>query len=86
MDMQFTNRYKATGTPYPDKDSCNECEGMGVYPLHKDKLNRDACNSPNGKLMIIGQKEENGKPLEDDNYVFVICPYCEGKRKKANDK
>ena len=32
MNVELSDRYNATGTPYPDKDSCHECEGMGLYP------------------------------------------------------
>ena len=37
--FEFTDRYKATGIPYPDENSCDECEGMGLYPTRKEKLN-----------------------------------------------
>jgi len=74
---QFTDRYQATGTPYPDENSCKECEGMGVYPVRKDNLNTDACNSPTGRLLVIGQVDS-----KEDNWVFVQCPYCKGTKIK----
>lgn len=76
---QFTDRYQATGTPYPDKNSCEECEGMGIYPVKKDTLNAEALKSPNGRLLIIGQKD-----TEEDDWVFVQCPYCNGTRIKKD--
>ncbi len=27
------DRYEATGTPYPDEHSCEQCSGMGCYPI-----------------------------------------------------
>lgn len=80
--IEFTDRYKATGIPYPDENSCNECEGMGLYPLQKERLNEKTCESPNGRLVIIGQKEKDGTPCREDEWVFVQCPVCEGSRKK----
>ena len=80
--VEFTDRYKATGTPYPGKDSCDWCEGMGYSPLEKKDLNTEACKTLKGKLIIVGQKEKNGKPTKEDNWVFVVCPECYGTRKK----
>jgi hypothetical protein len=80
--IQITDRYEATGTPYPDKNSCEECDGMGCYPLQKATLNKEACKAPDGKLLILGQKEKNGKPCEEDGWIFVRCHYCNGTRKK----
>lgn len=80
--MEFTDRYKATGIPYPDENSCDSCEGMGLYPIRAEELNKGACKSPEGKLLVIGQKEEDGKPSPDDGYLFVQCPICKGSRKK----
>lgn len=79
--MEITDRYKATGTPYPDENSCDECEGMGVYPQKKDTLNKEACKAPCGEITIIGQKGKDDKPIKDDNWVFIRCPYCKGGRK-----
>jgi DnaJ-class molecular chaperone len=76
-EIQFTDRYEATGIPYPDENSCNECDGMGIYPTQKDNLNTEACESPTGRLLIIGQKD-----TEEDNWVFVQCPHCNGTRIK----
>ena len=82
MSIEITDRYKATGTPYPDENSCNECEGMGLYPEQKSKLNAEACKSPTGRLLIIGQKERDGSLMEEDEFVFVQCPFCNGTKKK----
>ena len=80
--IEFTDRYKATGTPYPDKSSCDECEGMGVYPTQAKNLNETACKSPKGRLLVIGQKEKDDSPMEDDGWLFVQCPVCNGTKKK----
>lgn len=80
--MDITDRYQATGIPYPDENSCDECDGMGVYPEQRDILNKAACESPTGRLLIIGQKEKDGSPVEEDGWIFVQCPHCNGTRKK----
>jgi len=81
--VTFTDRYSATGTPYPDENSCDECEGMGITPCQATELNRYACESPNGEVTVIGQKEEDGTPMPDDGWLFVRCPVCNGSRKDA---
>jgi hypothetical protein len=59
-----------------------ECEAMGIYPIEKGNLNAEAVKAPEGKLLIIGQKEEDGSPTEEDNWLFVQCPHCKGTKKK----
>jgi len=80
MEVKITDRYSATGTPYPTSKSCDECEGMGLYPIEKSELNTEACNSPTGRLLIIGQKEKDNTPTPEDEWVFVQCPFCNGTR------
>ena len=82
-DLVFEDRYSATGTPYPDENSCDECDGMGLYPCQAVDLNDEACKSPNGELVIIGQKEQDGTPMPNDGWLIVRCPVCKGTRKKA---
>ena len=80
--IEITDRYKATGTPYPDENSCDECEGMGLYPVQAENINKEACKSPTGLAIIVGQKEKNGDPMPDDGWVLVRCPVCHGSKKK----
>lgn len=83
-NIEFTDRYSATGTPYPDDTSCDWCEGMGVSPLSKDRANDCAVKEgANHKLIICGQMESDGTPCEEDSYLFVLCPECFGTRKKG---
>ena len=37
--MEFTDRYKALGIPYPDPMTCclGDCEGTGWVPIHADE-------------------------------------------------
>ena len=79
----FEDRYSATGTPRPDGNSCNECDGMGLFPAEASNLNELACNSEGGVITIIGQKDEEGQPMPDDGWLFVRCPVCKGSRKKG---
>ncbi len=81
--IEIIDRYSATGIPYPDENSCDECEGMGVVPCLSKEVNRYACESPKGCVLIIGQKEEDGSAVADDGYLFLQCPVCEGSRKSA---
>jgi hypothetical protein len=84
MNDQFTDRYAATGTPYPESGrSCDRCEGMGLYPQQVDTLNAEACSTDDGRLIIVGQKESDGSPCPDDGWVFVQCPDCKGKRVRS---
>lgn len=78
MEIEFTDRYKATGTPYPTKDSCTVCDGMGYFPNHKSTLNRDALNARGGRIIVVGQTG-----CEEDDFVFVKCPECCGSRMKT---
>lgn len=82
MDIEFSDRYSATGTPYPDENSCDECDGMGLYPCKYENLNEEACKTADGTIKIIGQKAEDGTPLENDGWLIVRCPVCNGTRKK----
>jgi len=79
-NIEFTDRYQATGKPYPDvKTMCKGyCEGMGLYPTEKANLNKEACEAKGGRLTIVGQVNEDGKPNEENDSVFVECPDCKG--------
>ena len=82
-NFEIVDRYSATGIPRPDESSCEWCEGMGVSPLQTSKANECAVKEgSNGRLIIIGQKEKDDTPCEDDGYIFVRCPECFGTRKK----
>jgi len=59
-----------------------QCEGRGYYPIQKNELNKEACEAKGGRLLIVGQKGKDGKPSNEDNYVFVKCPDCCGSRLK----
>ena len=80
-DLIFEDRYSATGTPYPDENSCDECEGMGILPCQATELNQYACEAPDGKVVVIGQKNQDGTPMPDDGWLFLQCPVCKGTKK-----
>jgi hypothetical protein len=82
-DVIFEDRYSATGTPYPDENSCDDCDAMGVYPVKLELLNAEAHASEGHRLTIIGQEDRNGEPMPDDGWVIVQCPVCKGTRRKA---
>jgi len=72
--MEFTDRYKALGIPYPDpKIMCGgQCEGTGFVPIFKDEI-----EEPFKTLWLEAEKK---KP-SDDGWHFVKCPDCEGSGK-----
>jgi len=77
------DRYTALGIPHPDENSCDECEGTGYVPCQASELNEYACNSPKGRVVVVGQKEKDGTAMSDDGWLFLLCPICEGTRMKA---
>lgn len=81
-NIEIVDRYSATGTPRPDENSCDWCEGMGVSPCRKEILNKEAVEQTHHKLVICGQMESDNTACEEDEYVFVLCPECFGTRKK----
>lgn len=82
-NIEIVDRYSATGTPRPDENSCDWCEGMGVSPLRKEVANETAVKEgANHKLIICGQMEADDTPCDEDDYLFVLCPECFGTRKK----
>lgn len=84
--LEISDRYSATGTPYPDENSCDECEGMGVVPCQVAKLNAYAVQASDKRVTVIGQVEEDGTPMPDDGWVFLQCPVCKGSRKKPEEQ
>lgn len=37
QEIEIHDRYSAAGIPRPDPETmCDECDGMGCYPVHKD--------------------------------------------------
>lgn len=82
--IEYSDRYSATGTPYPDENSCDECDGMGLFPCKAEMLNELACKTKT--ITIIGQIEKDGSPMPDDGWLIVRCPTCNGTRKKPVDK
>jgi hypothetical protein len=81
-ETEIVDRYSATGIAHPDENSCKECEGMGVLTCEATELNKYACESSDGRVVVIGQKEKDGTPVPDDGWLFLQCPICKGTRKK----
>jgi heterodisulfide reductase subunit B len=70
--MEFTDRYKALGIPYPDVETMclGQCEGTGWFPE----------NDQTSELWIAAH---NAEPHECDGWHFVKCPDCNGTGKKS---
>ena len=91
--IEFTDRYKATGTPYPDPETMCEgqCEGMGVVPVYYGKgavlgmkaevRPADAVNDEEGPWLDLWNAAEAKEPSKD-GWHFVVCPACNGTRKR----
>ena len=70
--MEFTDRYKALGIPYPNRETmCDgQCEGTGRVPIHKDDM-----DEPWHTLWLEAEK---ASPADDKGWHFVKCPDCNG--------
>lgn len=77
MNIEFTDRYKAMGIPYPDPDTMclGPCEGTGYVPVNRE--------DDNPIYNALWQKAEKEKPT-DDGWHFVTCPMCSGTRLNPN--
>jgi len=77
MKIEFTDRYKALGIPYPDPMTmCHGlCEGTGWVPIHK--------NDPEESWKTLWLEAEKKSP-SDDSYHFVKCIECNGTGKNSN--
>ena len=71
--IEFTDRYKALGIPYPDpKTMCEgQCEGIGRYPE----------NDKTDPLWIEVHAKSHKE--ECDGWHFVRCLDCKGTGKKV---
>lgn len=74
--IEFTDRYKALGIPYPEKKTMcmGRCEGTGHVPIH-----RDDPEEPFHSLWL----EEEARVASDDGWHFIRCPECNGTGKRA---
>lgn len=72
VKLVFVDRYSATGTPRPERETVcrGQCEGMGVVPVAPDDMSQ-----PWRRLWL--EKEKKNGPSED-GYHFVTCPTCGG--------
>ncbi len=77
MEIEFTDRYKATGTPYPDPEKMclGQCDGMGYYPQYIP--GPDDTNEEHKRWNALHAKPHKE---ECDGYHFIVCPDCEGTR------
>lgn len=88
--MEFTDRYKALGIPYPDPKTICEghCEGTGVIPIF-GKIQTNAKVYPEIEtdpiLLALWQEMEDANP-STDGWHFVTCPDCGGTGKQSGIK
>lgn len=92
MKIQITDRYSATGTPYPNPDTMCKgyCEGMGCYP-HNTCMNYMFINQPTeleATEQLEWEKEHKKQMWKTlglhyfvcDGWHFIKCPTCNGTR------
>lgn len=77
-EIEFTDRYKMLGIPYPDTDTMCEgqCEGTGRVPIHQDDP-----EEPWHTLWLEAEQQEH----TDDGWHFVACPDCKGTGKRVQN-
>lgn len=94
MSIEFTDRYKALGIPYPDPATMcqGQCEGTGYVPVFSDIAprrrdsvypNHDVMRDPDERLRRAWTVAHERCPwlLEPcDGWHFVVCPDCNGTR------
>ena len=88
MSIEFSDRYSATGTPYPNSETVclGHCEGMGCVPVYMRPE-----RAPDGRMALVMDSEKDpelvrlwqeaeAKSPADDGWHFVVCPACNGTR------
>lgn len=76
--IEFTDRYKALGIPYPDpKTMCQgQCEGTGVVPISADET-----EEPYRTLWLEAEAKEH----DEDGWHFIKCQDCNGTGKRIHE-
>lgn len=74
IQVEVSDRYSATGTPYPNRWTVckGHCEGMGFYPEN------DQSEWP------TGTRPYDPTDPEDDGWRFIKCPTCKGTGRRVN--
>ena len=93
--MNFTDRYKALGIPYPDTETMcgGNCEGIGRYPVESIMNENSDVNSFDDEEFYEEEQwtlEHNKGSLfqrlfhkiKCDGWDFIICRDCKGSGKK----
>ena len=96
--IEFTDRYKALGIPYPDPETIckGECEGIGWIPVLGKIAKRKGSvivalgNESDLRLMTLWQQaHDSGNFVQRfihrfrcDGWHFVKCPDCNGTGKR----
>lgn len=86
-EIEYTDRYTATGRPYPCPwTMCKgDCDGMGLYPMRFEEWAEMDTAPP-----IIPQLEEDRDRYEEfpppDGYLFVYCEDCNGTGKRIRGR
>jgi len=99
VEVEFTDRYKALGIPYPKKETMclGQCEGTGLVPIYgKNYIDprTNACR-PAEELGQSSQDEAyqklwdeaEAREATDDGWHFIKCLDCGGTglRKQAEE-
>jgi hypothetical protein len=83
-DIEFTDRYRALGIPYPSALTVcrGQCEGTGMVPVYMESSRephagecRPVEQEEDPRLAALWQEAEAAHPA-DDGWHFVRCPDC----------
>ena len=83
-DIEFTDRYKALGIPYPELSTMcrGDCEGTGYVPIFNPHK-ADGLKQAGERVVYIALWEDaEAAHLSDDGWHFVKCPDCMGTGKR----
>lgn len=84
MTIEYSDRYVATGRPYPDPETMcpGPCEGMGVVPIYRPQADQKASliqgpDEDDPRYIVLWEEAEQKKPCTD-GWHFVTCLDCGG--------
>ena len=82
-EYEFTDRYEATGTPYPDPETmcAGQCDGMGCYPVKRGAS--DTTGEELRRWCVAHERTDAHDDGPCDGWHFITCPDCEGTGKRS---
>ena len=89
-EIEFTDRYRALGIPYPDVATMclGPCEGIGVYPESDQTVaawqsaHKASCSIIGRLRSLIRLRDVQWTLRRCDGYHFIQCQSCHGTGKR----